>query len=442
MLHVYICIFPTDDAVRNKYYLGYFKNWIGGRPSIIIINSHSQLVNYSLEAPNIGLHQTGSIQAHHELIIRLSSSIEVKSHHDQDKGIYLELNSDKVTVFAQNERSTTSDTFLVTPVTNHCIEEYTYYGLSVIRSSSSYRDYYSSVLIVGTQNNTIMNITVPQSVIVKVGNVISSLIAGTQYSFVINRLQTIYIRSHEDLSGTKVVTDKPISMFSGHECARIPWNTGDCDHMIEQILPTALWGQVYYAVPFATTKSYTIKVLAACSFTVISIWCKTSNQTTLINEGEFTTIMLQEYCAIHSYKKVLVSQFSHAGGISDPMMIALPAKIHYADKFDVSTIRNPSRSSYNHYVNIIALAKYYQPNMIYMIANGVNKSLIAEKWIPITVNNIIEAYGTQVKIKEGLVKIVHSNTSALMTTTVYGFASIEGYGHSGTLSISPKNITG
>ena len=434
-------VLPTD-TVTKKYYFGYFKNWIGGHLSITIINSDLQPVNYLVEAPRISLYQTGIIKANDELIISFSNDVEVKSHHDQDKGLYLETSGNKIAVFGQNQLSATSDTFLISPVTSHCITEYTYYALSVVRSSSSYRNYYSSVLIVGIHNNTVMKLTVTQPVNVAVGDVTTSLTAGKQYSFVISRLQTVYVRSHEDLSGTKVVTDKAVSVFSGHECGRVPWNTGDCDYLIEQIPPTALWGTVYYIAPFATRTSYTITILAAYSITDVSISCENFKNFVVIKEGEFVTLTLEEHCAIHSNNEILVGQFSHAGGTGDPMMIILPATIHYADKFDVSTIRNPSRSDYIHYVNIIVMSQFYQPEMIYMIENGINKSLSVEKWIPIKVNNITEAYAVQVKVQKGTIKIIHNNSEALMSLTVYGFASIEGYGHSGSLSIFSNRSTG
>ena len=435
-MHTYV------DVAVKKYYFGYFKNYVDGHLSVIIINFDSQPTNYLVEAPKFGLYQTGNIKPNDKLIVRLSNNIEVKSHHDQNNGVYLETSSSKVNVFGQNELSSTSDTFLVLPITSHCITEYTYYGLSVIRSSSSYRNYYSSVLIVGIENNTVIKLTVPQAVIIKVDDIATSLSVGKQYSFVINRLQTVYVRSHEDLSGTKVITNKAVSVFSGHECGRVPWNTGDCDYLIEQIPPTALWGKVFYTVPFATRNVYTVKILAAYKFTAISISCKKSIKSIVMDEGEFVSLTLKRYCIINSNKEVLVSQFSHAGRTGDPMMIVLPATIHYANKFDVSTIHNPSRSGYIHYVNIVVLSQYYEPDMIHIIENGVNKSLAVEKWVPIIANNITEAYATQVRVQEGVVTIIHSNSEALMTAIVYGFASIEGYGHSGSLNFFSNNPTG
>ena len=116
------------------------------------------------------------------------------------------------------------------------------------------------------------------------------------------------------------------------------------------------------------------------------------------------------------------------------MMSLVPATIHYSNKFSFSTIRNPHQSGYNHFVNIIVLAQYFQPDMIYLLAGGVNKSLDTQEWVPVKVNNVIEAYATKVNISEGVVEIIHTNTSALMTTMVYGFASSEGYGHPGGLT--------
>ena len=404
------------------------------------MTTESQPVSYSIEIPGIRYYYKGTITANNENIVNLPSRVVVVSHDDQDKGIHLKTSSDRVIVVGRNayNKGYSLDTFISTPSTSLYVEEYVYYSMSVPR----WGRYYSSVLIVGTENNTMMKLTVTQSVTIKVDDTDTNLTSGRQYSFVINRLQTVYVRSLEDLTGTKIVTNKPVSVFSGHECARVPYGISACDHLIEQVPPTTLWGRVYYTAPLATRRSYTIKVLAAHNSTNVDIYCNGTRRSYTINGREYIniTLVFQEYCVIKSDKEMLVVQFSHGGrddsSGGDPMMTLVPATIHYSNDNIFSTVHNPINSGYTHFVNIIVLAQYYQPDMIYLIAGGVNKSLDTQEWVPVNVNNVIEAYATKVTISDGVVEIIHTITSALIATIVYGFADDEGYGHPGGLSYS------
>ena len=409
------------------------------------MTTDSQPVSYYIQAPGIGFHQNGTITADNEVIVYFPSTAEVTSHIDQNKGIYLKTNSSGVTVIGQNVGSGSDDTFLVQPIIKLSATMYVYYGISVPRTIVHNELLHSSVLLVGTENDTIMKLTVTQSVTISVGTTTTDLTPGRQYSFVINRLQTVYIESLDDLTGSKIVANKPVSVFSGHECGNVPYDNSFCDHLVEQIPPTTLWGQIYYIAPLGTRKSYTIKILAAHDSTNINVNCNNSLESYIINEGEFLNITLQsqEYCALNSNENILVVQIAHGieeDGNGDPMMTLVPATTQYDHKFKFSTFRNNVRF-YHHYVNIIVLAQYYQPDMIYIIAEKISRSLNTQQWIPITVNNVIEAYITQVEITEGVVEIIHSNSAALMTTIVYGFTSYYGYGHPGGLNIF-KRISG
>ena len=422
--------------------MGFFANLRpdAGDISILLITSETQPVQYSMEAPGVGYYHNGTIIAGDEVTLNFSSSIEVLSVYHQNNGIYLTTSSDKVTVIGQNLDSGSSDSFFALPLIE-IGDEYVYYGISVRRTSVHSVPLNSSILIVGTENNTMMELTVTQSVNIGLGNNITTLIPGIQYSFVINRLQTVYIGSLEDLSGTKIVTNKPVSVFSGHQCANVPHDVTACDHLIEQIPPTALWGKVFYITPVAKKTTFTIKALAAYNSTIINVYCNNTMESYAINEGEFInrTSQTNEYCAIYSNKELLVVQLSHGGEednrYGDPMMTLVPAINQYLNKFDFSTIRNPIQSGFNHYVNIIVKKQYYQPNMIYLIAEGVNRSLDTQQWVPIEVNNITEAYATQVNISEGVAQIFHTDASAQMTTIVYGFNFYDAYGHIGGLHI-------
>ena len=420
------------------YYLGFFVNHDNnaGSISILLTTTDTQQVQYSIEAPGVGYYLNGTISAGDEAILNLPHTIVVSSYNDQDKGIYLTVSSNKITVIGQNLDSHTSDSFLALP-TIELADTYVYYGVTVPRTSVHSLPYDSSILIVGTENNTILKLTTTQSVNVAVGNAITYITAGREHSFMINRLQTFYVGSLQDLSGTKIVTDKPVSVFSGHRCANVPWNVVACSHLIEQLPPTALWGEVYYIVPLADKRSYTIKVLAAYNHTIVNMYCNNTIESFTLNDGMFVnkTSQTNEYCAIYSNKEVLVVQFSHGGAedidYGDPMMTLVPATNQYLSTFEFSTIHGSLLSGYNHYVNIIVMEQYYQLNMIYLIAGGVNRSLATQQWVPIQVNNTIEAYATQVNISEGVAQVFHTDSSAQMMTIVYGFFRHDGYGHIG-----------
>ena len=405
--------------------------------SILLIAAETHQVQYSIEAPGVGYYHNGTISAGNDAVLDLSNDVEVSSYDDQDKGICLTTTSDKVTVIGLNLKKYTSDSFFALPIIE-LDDTYKYYGVSVNRSYFS-----STILIVGTENSTMMKLTVRYSVRIKVNSVVRDLDPGKQYSFVINRLKTVYIGSSNDLSGTKIVTNKPVSVFSGHECANIPVNVGGCDYLIEQIPPTALWGKVHYTAPLVGKSSYTIKVIAAYDSTIVNTYCNIMRTMYTINEAESITITLsmKEYCAIYSNNKVLVVLFSHGAREDnwhgDPMMTIVPPTYHYLSKFDFYTIRNPINLGYSHHINIIVMAKYYQPNMIYLKAGGITRSLGSQQWIPITVNGTTEAYATQVNILEGMISIFHSNPAAQLMVMVYGFARSVGYGHIGGFKLYP-----
>ena len=80
-------------------------------------------------------------------------------------------------------------------------------------------------------------------------------------------------------------------------------------------------------------------------------------------------------------------------------MVPVPAVSQYTNQFSTSTSRNLERSDFKHFVNITVLAQYYQPDMIYLISGGVNKSLDTQEWVPVKVNNVIEAYMLQKWLK-------------------------------------------
>ena len=100
-----------------SYYLGFFENHRSNdNISIVLTTTESKPVQYSIEAPGVGYFQDGIILPSNEVILNLPTSIAISSIHHQNKGIYLRITSDAVTVIGQHLNSKNSDSFLLYPL--------------------------------------------------------------------------------------------------------------------------------------------------------------------------------------------------------------------------------------------------------------------------------------------------------------------------------------
>ena len=409
-------------------------------------------VFYLIDSPWVGFYRNGILTSDYAVIVDLPNDLTVSSFYDQSKGIYIKTTSSRVTVQGNPQNSCDYyyycyrsyhswrhvQTFSVIPVTSLCSSEYIYYAVSV----NSYSSYYNSlILVVGTEDNTLMKLTVTQLVTISMCNVTIHLIPYREYSFVINRLQTVYIGSYNDLTGSKIVTNKEISMFSGHQHGYLYSYYSEASYLVKQIPPTILWGKVYYVMPLQDVLSgYALKIFAP-NQCLIQISCNSSSANlTFLNDEEFIvkTFANNEFCTILSNSSVLVVQFSlgyHDSYYGDQLMTLVPSTKQYNDIFTFSVVDNNIYPMYVYsYVNVIVMAEFYQPEKIYLIVGNESRSLDTQEWVPITNNNVTEAYATQINITYGQVEIYHTNEAALMTVMLYEFSSagsysISTYGH-------------
>lgn len=69
---------------------------------------------------------------------------------------------------------------------------------------------------------------------------------------------------HQDISGSKVSANKPISVVTGHYCVNVPLGNQWCDYIVEMDLPMHSWGK-HYAVPVVNERAFNgiVRVYAA-----------------------------------------------------------------------------------------------------------------------------------------------------------------------------------
>ena len=374
------------------------------------------------------------------------------------KGISIKAESGKkIVVFGQNEQLASNDAFLVLPVNPiPRVRRQEYILASVHGDSGSVSQSKDSVaLIIGTQDETKVTI-LPSTKLRVIENSLAPqnfFVNGVDDSLntiTIDRFQTVYLQVRgNDISGTRVIANKPISVFSGHECANVPLNSKPCDMLMEQIPPIDTWGTEIITIPFKTRRNGDlVKVIASQDSTRVFVTKtdivngKVSNIPVFtLNTGEYKELLIEDFSVIRSNYPVAVFHFSRSFKtdnviISDPFMLYVPPYEQYHNNYAISTAPfNPQlegtiagRTAYTNYTNIAIPAKYFNTSLLTVNNQTINASdfnLIKYS------DGSVWGYGAQLTLNAGAQVIKHEDPNASFLLTVYGFSNQMSYGYTG-----------
>ncbi len=185
--------------------------------------------------------------------------------------------------------------------------------------------YRSELLIIATANNTVIDIT-------PADNTLSGRPASLTYSITLDEGDSYQLKAEDlgDITGSVVSVNpqkgacSPIAVFSGVECARVPFGCTFCDHLYQQNIPVNYWGTDFVLAPFQLTSRYSLRILAGEDNTLVSV---NGASPAIINRGQFSDLagLSTTYC-ITADKPIQVIQFMEGNtcaGNGDPAMIFL-----------------------------------------------------------------------------------------------------------------------
>lgn len=135
--------------------------------------------------------------------------------------------------------------------------------------------------------------------------------AGTAKTVSLDKGQALPVSSTAgDLTGTPITSTKPVSVFAGQQCANIPsTGYGYCDHIVEQIPPTAAWGKEFLTVPLKTrTKGDTFRMLASEDGTTLTV---AGVAVATLDRGQVHQMSISERSTVSADKAILVAQYSN-----------------------------------------------------------------------------------------------------------------------------------
>ena len=236
-----------------------------------------------------------------------------------NKGILISGNDD-FNVYVISEKQFTTEGYLGIPVNGLGLEYYVinFNGLGATAESQA--------TIVASRDNTSITVTRPNGII---------------HNILLNEGQIYVIQDPGigDLTGTRVVSDKPVAVFGSVKCANVPANIGTCDYIVEQMIPLMDW-DMNYVVPPLPSDGQLFRVMAGANNTTV---LRNGIPVAALNKGQFwTSTATSNPTAVtrfSSTNKIIVAQYAtgnaqngNTGPGFDPAFGLVPSQAIWLNK--------------------------------------------------------------------------------------------------------------
>ena len=414
------------------FYLGFMPNLGSFFDSdlSLVIGTPVERANFTVEVADGQFYKEETTTNEAPVTVKLGNDLHVSSsdYSNRNKGIHVYSSEDEpIYILGINSIGFVNyGVYLAYPCLKFDTEIYEYRIVST--QDNITENFRSSFLLIGCEDDTQITLTPTQSISLPKDtqaedSTTTTIGAQGEHQFVLHQMHTLYVSSLSDLTGTRIVSNKPLTVISGHECANIPANVAGCEPFALQVPPTLTWGTNFLITPFTgRTGAQHFKAVTSTNETSLIVTC---NMSSTLADGSTVayTFITQNKCHLISSDPVLLVQMSIGGGIDsrgDPAITMISPIDQYIHDIEFIT---PSTSDFaSNYISITVEGDNCTTNRIML--DGVAVSC---DWQEIYDNsNSIIGCACSLPIsseRNSVAKhvISHSDEDGLLSVLVYGF---------------------
>jgi hypothetical protein len=279
----------------------------------------------------------------------------------------------------------------------------------------------SQIGVTAINNDT--NITINSKI--KLNGPDGVVLANEPYSINVQKGEVIMFTSTGDLTGSSIISDKPIAVTSGNECTNVPTNSSACDHLSEMLPSIDSLGDEFYIQPLSGRSADLLRIVAATDNTEISF---NDNIVATINKGEHFDKLQSESVKITTSNPAMVAQYSLGTSYdnvkSDPFMMLITPTKQYLSRYTFSTLSSGENFDKN-YVNIVIATSYL--NSLKIDGHDINKTQFSNI-------GTSDYSGGSILLNEN--KTHNITADVPFATFIYGFGEYDSYGYPGGMYLS------
>ncbi|KAJ8332906.1 hypothetical protein SKAU_G00418020 [Synaphobranchus kaupii] len=241
-----------------------------------------------------------TMQGGESVTVELPSDTELRDTGKYSKTVMIR-SSKVITIGSSNHKKNSVDTSLVYSMTKLGQEYYVFIPLAW--------GYPKEVAVFGLQDSTSVTVELKCAVTFEG----KPYAPNEKLTARISTSEVLYLKSNQDCTGTRVVSDKPVGVISGHDCAS---KNSKCQHTFEQLLPVEQWGTSFIVPPV----EYQVSVyILASSPTRVTYQLGSKSEDINLSAGQWKEISMDSSppLVISSTQPVQVLYYCTGGKFSD-----------------------------------------------------------------------------------------------------------------------------
>lgn len=324
---------------------------------VVVINSGQESCTVTVKSSpsNPLIDVTKTVGAGQSIEVQIPSELQLAVIGIEEKAILIQSTRD-ITVIGHQRIKYSNDAFTVYPI---AILGYEHFAVTHCESSRI-----CTVSVVASESDTSVTIYLPgtQLGIVFNGNTYK---ANSVINLNLNNFETFLIKDDADLTGTRIVANKPVVVYSGNDRSNLQYTY--IDHFSDQVIPLYLIGTEYIIANAGFKTRHYIKIVTSVPDTSITITSDVVENVQLSQMGE-NIIRNFDIALVHvkASHPVTIVHFIFDSKGNTAMYFVTPVDRYDVtyDTYGIGSFSDNSEFTYNNYVVIIIEDGYRSEVMI------------------------------------------------------------------------------
>ena len=311
---------------------------------------------------------------------------------------------------------------------NNDVSQYVYYAVSTDYGTTAGVNDRSNVLLIGNYENTSVTITPTQDISLPQNAQMDSsqvvVAAGTTHTVTLHSLQTLGFSNLLDLTGTKIVSNRPLTVITGHQCAQVPSDAGFCEPTYVHLPPTFNWGLEFLLAPFAgRTANQYYKLVTSMNSTVVEYRCGTQAREALeglrSGSGRLLVIPSNSYCFLAASHPIFVVQHAPGFGTDNLGDNAIAAVAPISGHMRSTNFMIIPNDFPDNFITVTVQEQHFNASQIQL-----DGSILNCNWTNVynTMNDDVVGHGCTFPVTNDVTHTVsHLRESGALSVTAYGW---------------------